>query len=298
MDRDKALDLALANIEKQFGKGSLMKLGDAAAVNIAAIPTGALSLDLALGIGGIPRGRVIEVFGPESSGKCHPAGTYVWTDDGLETVEELFARVDQPVSCTSRVTDVSSYGVRLVNEEAQLEAMAGVTHNDRKPVTRVVLDSGRHVEATANHPLRVLNERGRVVWRTVDELTEGDVVVSALFGAETATGGSDLSEDEAVLLGYLIAEGSLGEKGKAMVAFSNRHDPDVAEEYLDLVEHVLGVPRERVKSYTGSDYVIHDTALRRRLADDYGLEYVKSAGKEIPHAVRTGGAKIQRAFLS
>ncbi|WP_052666665.1 recombinase RecA [Nitriliruptor alkaliphilus] len=69
MDRDKALDLALANIEKQFGKGSLMKLGDAAAVNIAAIPTGALSLDLALGIGGIPRGRVIEVYGPESSGK-------------------------------------------------------------------------------------------------------------------------------------------------------------------------------------------------------------------------------------
>jgi recombination protein RecA len=69
VDRDKALDLALANIEKQFGKGSLMKLGDAAAVNIGAIPTGALSLDLALGIGGIPRGRVVEIYGPESSGK-------------------------------------------------------------------------------------------------------------------------------------------------------------------------------------------------------------------------------------
>jgi recombination protein RecA len=69
VDREKALDLALAGIEKQFGKGSLMKLGDAAAINIAAIPTGALSLDLALGIGGIPRGRVVEVYGPESSGK-------------------------------------------------------------------------------------------------------------------------------------------------------------------------------------------------------------------------------------
>jgi recombination protein RecA len=69
VDREKSLDLALANIEKQFGKGSLMKLGDAAAVNVAAIPTGALSLDLALGIGGIPRGRVVEIYGPESSGK-------------------------------------------------------------------------------------------------------------------------------------------------------------------------------------------------------------------------------------
>ncbi|MFN2428306.1 MAG: DNA recombination/repair protein RecA, partial [Candidatus Binatia bacterium] len=76
MDRDKALDLALANIEKQFGKGSLMRLGDAAAVNIASIPTGALSLDIALGIGGLPRGRVVEIYGPESSGKCLVAGTY------------------------------------------------------------------------------------------------------------------------------------------------------------------------------------------------------------------------------
>jgi len=69
VDRDKALDLALANIEKQFGKGSLMRLGDAAAVQVPAIPTGALSLDLALGIGGLPRGRVVEIYGPESSGK-------------------------------------------------------------------------------------------------------------------------------------------------------------------------------------------------------------------------------------
>jgi recombination protein RecA len=69
VDKDKALDLALANIEKQFGKGSLMRLGDAAAVQVPAIPSGALSLDIALGIGGLPRGRVVEIDGPESSGK-------------------------------------------------------------------------------------------------------------------------------------------------------------------------------------------------------------------------------------
>jgi len=69
VDRDKALDVALANIEKQFGKGSLMRLGDEAAVPIASIPTGSIALDVALGIGGIPRGRVTEIFGPESSGK-------------------------------------------------------------------------------------------------------------------------------------------------------------------------------------------------------------------------------------
>jgi len=65
----KALDLAVKQIEKQFGKGSIMRLGDQPAVNIEAVPSGSLALDAALGIGGVPRGRVIEIYGPESSGK-------------------------------------------------------------------------------------------------------------------------------------------------------------------------------------------------------------------------------------
>jgi len=66
---DKSLDMALTQIERQFGKGAIMRLGSDNVVAIEAIPTGALSLDLALGIGGVPRGRVVEIFGPESSGK-------------------------------------------------------------------------------------------------------------------------------------------------------------------------------------------------------------------------------------
>ena len=68
-ERKKALEAAMAQIEKQFGKGSVMKLGEVSAMNVEAIPTGSLSLDIALGIGGVPRGRVVEIFGPESSGK-------------------------------------------------------------------------------------------------------------------------------------------------------------------------------------------------------------------------------------
>jgi len=67
--RQKALELALSQIEKQFGKGSIMKLGSDVNLNIASIPTGSIALDVALGIGGVPRGRVVEVYGPESSGK-------------------------------------------------------------------------------------------------------------------------------------------------------------------------------------------------------------------------------------
>ncbi len=68
-DRDKALEMALGQIDKQFGKGSIMRMGEKSSMAIETISTGALSLDLALGVGGLPRGRIVEIFGPESSGK-------------------------------------------------------------------------------------------------------------------------------------------------------------------------------------------------------------------------------------
>ncbi|MBW1783786.1 MAG: recombinase RecA, partial [Deltaproteobacteria bacterium] len=69
MERDRAIEQAISQIERQFGRGSIMKLGEGTAIEIPSISTGSLALDLALGVGGVPRGRVVEIFGPESSGK-------------------------------------------------------------------------------------------------------------------------------------------------------------------------------------------------------------------------------------
>jgi recombination protein RecA len=69
VERDKALEMAVSHIDKQFGKGSIMRMGDTTHMGIEAIPTGAMALDLALGVGGLPRGRIVEIYGPESSGK-------------------------------------------------------------------------------------------------------------------------------------------------------------------------------------------------------------------------------------
>ena len=69
MEKDKALAAALSQIEKSYGKGSVMILGERQEMNIEAIPTGSVGLDVALGVGGLPKGRIIEMFGPESSGK-------------------------------------------------------------------------------------------------------------------------------------------------------------------------------------------------------------------------------------
>ena len=69
LEREKALEMALASIDKQFGKGSIMRMGEKTSLGIDTVPTGSLALDLAPGIGGLPRGRVVEIYGPESSGK-------------------------------------------------------------------------------------------------------------------------------------------------------------------------------------------------------------------------------------
>jgi len=74
-DKDRALELAIAGIEKQFGKGAIMRLGESTRFRVSTVPTGILSLDIALGVGGLPRGRVVEVYGPESSGKTTVALT-------------------------------------------------------------------------------------------------------------------------------------------------------------------------------------------------------------------------------
>ena len=291
-DREKALQMALGQIEKQFGKGAVMRMGDQAAVKVGVIPTGALSLDLALGVGGLPRGRVVEIYGPESSGKCVPAGTHVWTDHGLETVAELFARCGQEARCTTRITDISGLGVRVVNERGELEQVAALTHNNQKPVLRLRLKSGRTITVTRNHPLRVINNLGIIVWRSAGEIAEGDMVVSAAFGAVEAAEGDGCSEDEAILIGYLIAGGSLSSHPAARLT---TWDPEIGGEFTRLAEQLLGAT---VRCDGGKEYTVHDMAACTELAERCGLAGATAQGMAVPYCVRTGGQKVQRAFLS
>ena len=291
--RDASIKMALDQIEKQHGKGAIMRLGDGSPLlAVDVIPTGSLALDLALGVGGLPRGRVVEIFGPEGSGKCCTADTYIWTDKGLETIEELFERCGQKASCTSRITDISDLDVRVVNEHGELEPVTALTHNNRRPVLRLRLISGRTVSVTHNHPLRVLDDNGFIVWRTAEKIAEGDTVVSAEFGAVEAASGDGISEDEAVFLGYLIAEGTLTQEFR--VQFTN-WDREVAEEFTKLTESLFGV---EVRNYYDREYHISGKEFRQELAERYDLDYVAAAGKKVPHCIRTAGHKIQRAFLS
>ena len=110
LEKEKALETAINQIEKQFGKGAVMKLGQSSHLNVEAIPTGSLSLDIALGIGGVPRGRIIEIFGPESSGKTTVA-LHVVAEAQKRGGEAVFIDVEHaldPVYARALGVDVDS----------------------------------------------------------------------------------------------------------------------------------------------------------------------------------------------
>ena len=273
--------------------GEVLRLDDSSVMDIEVVPTGAISLDVALGIGGLPYGRITELFGPTGGGKCLVADTYVWTDHGLETIEEIFAHCGQTASDTIGITDITELGLRVVTEEGELDQVAALTHNGLREVRRIQLASGRYVDATMNHPLRVMDTFGWIVWRNVGEIVVGDRVVSASFGATDAVG-SDLSSDEAVLLGYLVGEGVLDYT-------ANTHLPDHDAAMIADYEQALGgmIGDDATAGHhaitaeipASKEHGAFSKELRVALHERYG-------DKAVPYRVRIGGRKAQQLFLS
>jgi len=254
--------------------------------------SGSIRVDEVLG-GGIPIGRIVEVYGPESSGKCLTSDTHMWTDQGLQTVEEIFGRVGQKASIATRKTDVSEQDIAAVNEFGDREPVTMLTHNNRRKVYEITLSSGRSVRVTHRHPLRVINERGFIVWKNAGDIEKGDTVISALFGAESnRSSTSDLTKDEAELIGYLVADGTL--KPETKVCYTKGYD-DAQARYIELVESILG---GEVIVYDGKDCHLNDKKVRTLLADKYGLEYVNAAGKKVPRIVREAAPEVQKRFLA
>ena len=210
-----------------------------------------------------------------------------------ETVAELFGRCGQPASCTSRTTDVHEQGHRMVNERGELEPLAVITHNNRKPTLRIVARSGRAVTVTHNHPLRVMSERGFIVWRKAGDIRVGDTLVSAAFGAVESAASGDLSEDEAVLLGYLVAEGSLERPlPRRLHQLGSRSRGGVqcapagmcsASRCAATTARSTTFPASRCEKWRSSG-TASTTSPRRAIS--------------VPACVRTAGHKAQRAFLS
>ena len=287
-----ALESALAQIDRQFGKGSIMRLGDQEDQKLDVIPTSSLALDIALGVGGLPRGRVIEIYGPESSGKCLTADAIIPTNWGLLTVEEIFEKCGMKASCTSRVTDISEFGLKVLNEVGEMEFVSALTHNNRKPVLKIVSATGKTIKVTKNHPVRVLNENGWVVWRTAESLKEGDTLIGVLGGDENVE--DKITEEEALLLGYLVGDGHYSPKGRIMFS---QVDEEITQEFDTLMGTLFPEVNGRTHLSRPNDTWYNSVQTRTVLLEK-GLVHATAPNKTIPWTVRESGPAVQRAFLS
>mgnify|MGYP000010225708 CR=1 FL=1 len=289
--RQKALDATLADITKRHGEGTILRLGDAQHLAVETIPTGSLTVDIALGVGGVPRGRITEIYGPESSGKCLSKDTFCLTEAGLLTIEEVFSHNGHKATCTNRILEQE---FSLVNEQGILESTSHFTWNNRKPIKRIRTSAGLTIEATHNHRLRVMNDDGHIVWRNAGDIRLGDYL--PMLRGTNQFGSSELSTDEATFIGYLVADGSLSDKVR--IAFSNS-DPQVITEYHRIAATLTDTAvRVYPKTNTATiDHHINDKAFRTLVKERYGLEYELAAGKTVPQCVRMASREAQIAFL-
>ena len=182
-NKKKSLDTALKSIDKAFGKGMLMRLGDKPMQNIEAISTGSIGLDKALGIGGVPKGRIVEIYGPESSGKCFNKDNYLTSKHGILTVEELFEKFKSPLSSDEKTVLIPENNL-LLNGQNDKENVEALTFNGVKKVYKVKTSHGLENKITKNHPLLVLKDDGTRVWTKQKKLKIGDKLIVSLLHSD------------------------------------------------------------------------------------------------------------------
>ena len=273
----KALQAALVQIERAFGKGAVMRLGDRPIKDIESIPTGSLGLDMALGIGGLPKGRIIEIYGPESSGKCLAADSMLLSENGLLSITEFFASRGFKADEATRIIP---HEARLVNECGEWEVTSHLTWNGMRKVRRMVTSIGNELAPTLNHPLRVMDDSGFIVWKHVENIEVGDVV-PVMRATEAFPSSDQMTQDEAKLLGHLIADGHYTPEAK-----------EVTGARLSYAYEEMSYPGENTLT---QDYRFNTDGVRSELFDKASNNL--SATKGVPLSVRSSGKGVQIAFL-
>lgn len=279
---EKALQNTLDTLNKKFGKGIVMSGNERVGLEVETFPTGSMGLDRALGVGGYPVGRIIEIYGPEGSGKCLPADTKVWLPGGILTVAELFERAGLKATCTSRTTECT---VELINRYGDSEHTTHFTHNNRKPVFEVKLADGSSVKSTANHPHLVMSTSGNWVWRRTSEIKPGDYVVK-LARVRSPDRGIVFPEqaDTAYALGALVADGCFVSESR--ISFTN-NDPVV----VDLVLRLMSREGFEIKEYprpenNTTEYHFSGKEKVAAFMEKYGLSHGCAEDKLVPIWVR------------
>lgn len=266
--KNKAIEIAVAQIEKQFGKGSIMKLGSKERVAIDVIPTGALSLDMALGIGGIPKGRIIEIYGPESSGKttlsihilaeAQKKGDAVAFIDAEHAFDPVYAKniglnidelyISQPdfgeqaLEILETLVRSSAFGVIVVDSVAAL--------TPRAEIEGEMGDSHMGLQARLmSQALRKLTAISGKSGTTIIFLNQLRMKIGVMFGnPETTTGGNALKFYASVRMDIrqrdkIMKDGNLIGHSRVVKVVKNKMAPPFKEATFDMI-YPRGIDKE------------------------------------------------------
>lgn len=273
--------------ESRWGKGSIMSLADDYRVKCEVIPSQSISLDAAMGIGGYPRGRIIEIFGPESSGKCLVGDTHVFHRDGIFTIEEIFEDNGILPSCSNKTKEKST---KLFNGEQETENTTHFTCNNRKKVKKITTNSGIVVKSTHNHPWLVINEAGFLIWKTTKQLSNLDYVV---VSRNCNFNHSDENNDEMYALGLLVADGTFGDKRLSIT----NDDPDIKDFIENKLSDILSINFHKYKNNDcGSfNYHFNSKEMVSKFYEKYGYCQSIASTKYVSKYIRS--SKHMKSFL-
>lgn len=266
--KNKAIDVAIAQIEKQFGKGSIMKLGSKERVDVEVIPTGALSLDIALGIGGVPKGRIIEIYGPESSGKTTLAihilaeaqkkGDAVAFIDAEHAFDSGYAKniglniddlyISQPdfgeqaLEILETLVRSAAFGVIVVDSVAAL--------TPRAEIEGEMGDSHMGLQARLmSQALRKLTAITGKTGTTIIFLNQLRMKIGVMFGnPETTTGGNALKFYASIRMDIrqrdkIMRDGNLVGHTRVVKVVKNKMAPPFKEASFDMI-YPFGIDKE------------------------------------------------------
>lgn len=266
--KSKAIEVAIAQIEKQFGKGSIMKLGSKERIDIEVIPTGALSLDMALGIGGVPKGRIIEIYGPESSGKTTLAihvlteaqkkGDAVAFIDAEHAFDPVYAKniglniddlyISQPdfgeqaLEILETLVRSAAFGVIVVDSVAAL--------TPRAEIEGEMGDSHMGLQARLmSQALRKITAIAGKTGTTIIFLNQLRMKIGVMFGnPETTTGGNALKFYASIRMDIrqrdkIMRDGNLVGHTRVVKIVKNKMAPPFKEATFDMI-YPLGIDKE------------------------------------------------------